>query len=364
MASTITLQSISNFCSTHSDLLPLTGVGGFTSEPFISIANDAMAEIINNVQDWKWNTVEICDLVQTFAPLITSMNKQDYLFAGASAFVLQVSGANPVVSSGAAIDLISNGGVTVAAGVVTVKTLEPHRFAVGNIVNLVGLVFTTGTASKYNAAFTDNGATSSWSVGYTITAVTANSFSFAAATGQNNADGGGAPGFGVANAGTIQLSGMGWMSGATMFQLNNNSSPPNWRQLKAVGNLPKWSRVADPEKVTIVQDYGTGVLKVRFMEIPGGAIWAINMIYQAAAPLLTNMAGTWSPIPDKFNDLIRQAALYRCYRYLNPNSTATQNEYKKLQAAIAKSQGADNAEESNVYLQPEEGLLDGYWPNY
>lgn len=364
MASTITLQSIANFCSTHADLLPLTGVGGYTSEPFISIANDAMAELINDAQEWKWNSVETCDLIATFAPLITSLNKQEYLFAGASAFVLQVSGANPVVSSGAAIDLISNNGVTVSGGVVTVKTLEPHRFAVGNIVNLVGLVFTTGTAANYNSSFTDNGSTSTWSTGYTITAVTAKSFSFAAGTGQNNADVGGAPGFGVANGGTTQLQGMGWLSGAAMMELNNNSSPPNWRHIKAVRSLEKWSRVSDPEMVAVVQDYGTGVLRIRFKQIPGGVIWAVNLIFQAAKPLLTNMAGTWSPVPDRFDDLIRQAALYRCYRYLDRNSKATTENRLLLDKAILKAKGVDQAEESNVYLQPEEGLVDDFWPSY
>lgn len=363
MASTITLQSISNFCSTHADLLPLTGVGGYTSEPFISIANDALGEIINDEQEWKWNSVEICDLVSTFAPLITSLNKQDYLFAGASAFVLQV-GNNSVVSSGAAIDLIGNNGVNVAAGVVTVKTLEPHRFQVGYIVNLLGLFFTTGTAANYNSTYSDNGSVTAWSTGYTITAVTAKSFSFAAVAGQANSDVGGAPGFGVSNGGTIQLQGYGWLSGATMFELNNNSCPPNWRQLKGVRDLPKWSRVSDPEKVAVIQDLGTGVLRVRFHQIPGGVIWAVNLIVQAAKPLLINMAGTWSPVPDKFDALIRQATLYRCYRYLNPNSTATANEFKKLQGSIAQAKGTDQAEESNVYLQPTDGIVDDYWPSY
>ncbi len=364
MASTITLQSISNFCSTHSDLLPLTGVGGFTSEPFISIANDALAEIINDAQEWKWNSVETCDLIATFAPLITSSNKQEYLFAGASAFVLQVSGAQAIVSSGAAIDLASNNGVTVSAGVVTVKTLEPHRFAIGNVVNLLGLIFTTGTASNYNSSYSDNGSITAWGTGYTITAIGTKSFSFAAGTGQNNSDVGGAPGFGVSNGGTIQLQGMGWLSGAGLMELNNPSSPPNWRHIKAVRTLSKQQRVSDPEKVSIAQDYGTGVLRVRFEQIPGGVIWAVNLIYQAAKPLLTNMAGTWSPVPDKYDDLIRQAALYRCYRYLNPNSKATQDAAAKLQAVIAKSKGVDFAEESNVYLQPEQGLVDDFWPSY
>lgn len=355
MPSTITLTNIANFCSTHADLLPLTGVGGYTSEPFLSIANDAMSEIINDAQDWKWNSVELFDATQSFQPFITSMNKQDYLFAGASAFVLSVSGANPVQSSGAAIDLASNNAITVTAGVVTVKTLEAHRFVVGNVVNLTGVIMAPGTAANYNSTFTDNGSTSTWSTGYTIMAVTAKSFSFAAIAGQANADVGGAAG----------LSNFGWLSGVTMMELNNVSSPPNWRQQKAVRNLPKWSRVGNSEEVAMMQDFGTGVLKFRFSYVPGSVIWAVNLIYQMAAPVFTTLTyTTWSPIPDRYNDLIRQAVMYRMYRYLNPNSPATQTELKKFEQILMKAKGNDNAEESNVFLEPMDGLMDGYWPSY
>lgn len=355
MPSTITLQTVSNFCSTHADLLPLTGVGGYTNEPFLTIANDALSEIINDVQDWKWNRNELFDVVSTFQPLITSLNKQDYLFAGASAFTITVSGSNTnVQSSGAAIDLASNNAITVTAGVVTVNTLEPHRFAVGNVVNLTGLKFTTGTASKYNTAFSDNGQQNTWATGYTITAVTSTSFSFAAVTGQNNGDVGGAPG----------ISDFGWLTDCQMMELNNNSSPPNWRQMKAVRNLPKWWRITDPEQVAMVQDLGTGVLRFRFHQTPASVVWAVNFVYQKAAPLLTSLTSTWAPIPDTFGFLIRQAALYRAYRYLNPNSKATQDEYSKFEKDLQKAKGSDDAEESNVYLQTEEGIVDSYWPSY
>lgn len=355
MPSTYTLQAVANFCSTHADLLPLTGVGGYTSEPFLSIANDALSEIINDEQTWKWNSAELFDAILTFQPLITCLNKQDYLFAGASAFVLQVSGASPVTSSGASVDLASNNGVTVTLGVVTVKTLEPHRFLVGNVVNLTGLTFPTGTAANYNSTFTDNGSTSSWATGYTITAVTSKSFSFAAGTGQNNGDIGGAPG----------ISDFGWLAAVHRMELNNNSSPPNWRQMKAVRNLPKWSRVSEPEQVAMVQDYGTGVLRFRFTSIPSGPVWAVNLVYQKSSPTLTTINyATWSPIPDSLGHLIRQAVLYRMYRYLNANSPATVNEYNKFKQVLASSKGSDDAEESNVYVQPEEGLTDGFWPSY
>jgi hypothetical protein len=73
---------------------------------------------------------------------------------------------------------------------------------------------------------------------------------------------------------------------------------------------------------------------------------------------------TWAPIPDNYSDLIRQAVIYRMYRYLNPNSQATVDEKKKFDQVLAKSKGHDCAEESNVYLQPTNGIVDDYWPSY
>lgn len=340
MAITMTLQSVLNFCSTHADLLPLSSVGGFSNEPGLSMCNDAVSEIINTEQDWKFNSVE---LGATSQPLITVANKQDYLFAGASAFVLSVSGTQ---SSGAAIDLTSNSGIAVSVGVVTVTTLETHRFKVGAKVNLLGLTFTTGTASKYNATFSDDGSSSSWSTGFTITAVTDKTFSFAAVTGQNNGDVGGAPG----------INNFGWLSGASQMELNNTTSPPNIKQLKAVRDLPNWSKVSQPEKVAVVQDLQNGIVKVRFSYVPGTTVWAVNLIYQASAPMYTALSQTWSPIPDNYNALVRQAVIYRMYRYLN--SAQTTPEYQKLQLMIAKAQGRDSVEESNVYVVPEESLVD------
>jgi hypothetical protein len=84
-----------------------------------------------------------------------------------------------------------------------------------------------------------------------------------------------------------------------------------------------------------------------------------------SAPLFAELTyTTWAPIPDQFSSLIRQAVLYRMYRYLNPNAPSTQTEYKKFQDELAKAKGHDDAEESNVYLQPTDGIVDDYWPSY
>jgi hypothetical protein len=353
MASTISIQSVLNLCSTHADLLPLSGVGGYTNEPALSLCNDALSEIINDANDWKWNSVE---LISTVQPLITMMNKQSYLFAGASAFVLNTNPTNQAAqaqSSGVSIDLASNNAITVAAGVVTVNTLETHRFKVGYVVNLIGVSALAGNsadATKYNSVFTDDGSTSTWSTGYAITAVTSTSFSFAAVSGMVNGDVLGAPG----------ITNFGWLTSASMLELNNNSSPANQRQLKAVRNVAKWSKVADPEQVAMVQDLGTGVLKFRLYYTPGSTVWAVNLVYQKAAPVLTSLLGTWAPIPDMFGSMIRQALFYRMYRYLS--SPTANAEYQKLQAEIAKAKGRDQAEQSNLFLEPE-SLVD-YGPGW
>lgn len=350
--SNIKLQTTINYATTHTDLLPLTGVGGITDEPGLSICNEAASEIINDENDWKFNSTELCSplgLTQgTGQPLIVYQSKQDYLFAGASAFTMNITpsgGSTGVQSSGASIDLASNNAVTVTAGVVTVNTLEPHRFAVGNTVFLFGLTATTGNAAKYNSTFTDNGNQTAWAGGYVLTAVTAKGFSFAAIAGQNNGDVLGAPG----------ISNLLWLTAGTMMELNNNSSPMNVRQLAAMRNLKSWAKMADPEQVAVMQDLGTGVLLVRMLYTPAAVTWIVNLIYQQKPTLYSSLNQFWG-IPDQYAMLINQAVMYRAYRYIR--STEADNEYKKLQAMIAEAKGADQAEQSNVFLEPLESLVD------
>src|SRR5260221_4068535 len=129
--SNIKLSTTINYATTHTDLLPLTGVGGIADEPGLSICTEAASEIINDENDWKWNSVELCSplgLTQaTGQPLIVYQSKQDYLFAGASAFTMNITppgGSTGVNSSGASIDLAANSAITVSGGIVTVNTLE------------------------------------------------------------------------------------------------------------------------------------------------------------------------------------------------------------------------------------------------
>jgi hypothetical protein len=338
-SSTITLQNTLNFASTHADLLPLANVGGFTNEPGLTICNDAISDLVTDPNDWTWNRVEM-------APLFTCPNKQDQLFAGAMAFTLNGT-AGP--SMGWAIDLAFNNAITVAGGVVTVKTLEAHRLAIGQTVYMNGVIMNTGITANYNSTFTDDGSKSQWNTGWPITAVGPKSFSFAATAGQANSDVGGAPG----------ITNFGYATSATFQELSNNSSPPNKQPCTVYRELPVVSRVANPDSVSVIADLGTGVLKIRFHMVPGSAVWETDIVYQAQPPLYTALSQVWG-IPDSNRSIINQAVLYRMYRYLN--SPTAQAEYEKLQQEIAKQHGNDNASPTDVHIQPEESLMDSsYW---
>lgn len=280
---------------------------------------------------WKFNGRDL-------TPLVTTPGRQTYIFAGASAFTL---GGN---SSGATIGLASKSAITQQGTTVTVETLQPHRFKVGETVYMTG-----STLDAYNSVFTDDGLTSKWSGGWTITSVTPNSFTFEHS--QSGLGASGAPG----------ISDLSWLESATMTELNDTSSPQRIVQLEAVKEIQPWSMLGDPRKVCIHADNGDGTVVIRLWPVPNNTVWAVNLRYQKTPPLKTALNNDWSPFPDHYSAVYRQALLYRMYRYIN--SPRADNEYGKLQQEIAKAKGANDQEASDVHLCPDEGSLgsDYYW---
>jgi hypothetical protein len=70
--STKSVQSIIDFANTIGDLTPvLTGTGGFSREPALTIANDVMTELIAERFNWKWNQKQ-------FPAFVTNSWQQDY----------------------------------------------------------------------------------------------------------------------------------------------------------------------------------------------------------------------------------------------------------------------------------------------
>lgn len=330
---TITLQNIVNLASTFIELLPITGIGGFTNEPALSICNDVLAELLAAPYDWKWNRAEM--------PLfVTSTYKQDYLFAGACAFTLGST------AQGWAIDLTTNSGLTQAGGVVTVKTLETHQFAVGDVVYLTGCTLANGNPSAYNAVLTQTSSSSVWSAGRTITGVTATTFTFAGVTAETS--------------GAAGISDFGWLCNGTQVAMLDTSPLREIRQIETVFELTLTSRsaVTAPEKVCVLQDLGTGVLKLRLREVPAQTPWGLNLVYQKRAPLKTDLTKLWDPIPDNFSYVYRQGFLSHAYRAVN--SSRAEKEDLKFQRQIAKALSQGDNEADDIHVYPEAGLMTGF----
>lgn len=337
MASTITLQTVANYFSTFADLLPLTGIGGYTNEPFLSIANDALSDLISDPSDWKFNRA-------TMPLFVTCPNKQDYKFAGATAFSLGST------SQGWAIALASGSGITVSGGVVTVNTIEAHRFAVGDVIYLNNVVAKGGNsadATKYNSTFTDNGNSSAWSGGYTIATIpTSTSLTFSAASGQNNGDILGAPG----------ITDFAYATSASMVQMVDTSSPQYVQELSIRREMPVSSRINNPSKLAVMADDGSGTLTIRLFLVPGNTTWGATVVYQKQAPVKSALTDTWAPFPDHLSAVYRQAVLYRMRTFLNQPTQEV--EFQKLQAMKRQALGFQETEAVDTSLKPEEPLMD------
>lgn len=328
--SNINLQSVVNFASTHVDLMPLAGVGGYTNEPALSICNDTISSLLIFPYDWKFNRVEM-------PMLVTTPNKQDVQFGGATAFTLGSGG------SGVGIALSSDNAITESGNTVTVNTLEVHRFQVGQTVFMAG-----NDNSAYNSILTDDGTKTAWTNGWTLTAIpTPTSFQFTHTSS------------GLPTSGAPGILDFGWLTGGSLVEMNSTSSPQHVVPIEAVKDLPVWGRVAQPEKVCVLKDNGDGTLKIRFYGVPGNVLWGVNLVYQAKAPVKTALTDDWSPFPDEYSFVFRQALLYRMYRYINdPKQTV---EFQKLDQDIQRALAGGDREQTDVHIAPAEPLMDWSW---
>lgn len=305
--------------------MPIADVGGFSNEPALSLCNDTLQELLAQPFNWKFNS-------KTAPLLVTQMYRQDYLFAGASAFTSE---------GGVGIDLKSNNAITAVGTTITVKCLQPHNFSVGKTVYMTG-----NTVDAYNSVFNQTPAGSSWSGGWVITS-TPDTKTFVFTHGTSGLAASGAPGITDAS----------WLESCTMIDVNATDPLPRPWIVKAVRTLQPSSTTSRPEKVSLVSE-SNGVITVRFANVPGSTVWGVSLVYQAKAPSKTDLTQNWSPFPDEFGFVFRQMFLARCYRYLDHKRA--DNEYLKAQAMVKKALGHDDTEDSDQHVSPETTLMGDY----
>jgi hypothetical protein len=330
--STVTVNQVIQYAQQHTALMPLTGVGGVANEPALSIANDTLSELLAEAFPWKFNRAEM-------PVFVTTPFKQDYKVSGACAFT--------ITGGGVAIDLTTNNGITQSISTVTVKLLESCQnvFNVGDTIYLAGV-----TQTAIAAVFTPGqgvATSSGWSNGFTITSIATNylSFTFTYAPAISTD---GAPG----------ITDFGWMESATMIQTGNTSVNPTVWYLQAVRNLEPASMVAIPDRISVIQDLGTGILRIRLRYLPSSQPLTISVVYQKKPTLIASTGATWAPFPDNLIFCVRQMFVAMAYRFAESPKEA--EEYQKAIAMAVKASGADDREASEEYITPDQSLLRGF----
>lgn len=343
MPSTVTVQTVVNLASTHIELLPISGVGGYTNEPALSLANDTLQTILSETYelpggevlalDFKWNRAEM-------NMFVTCPNRQDYLFAGATFFSLGGNGC------GAGIDLASNNALTIVSTTVTIKLLETYNGAVGDVCYILG------TGSNYDSVFTQNGGNNAGFSGntYTITNITGLTVT---ATLTGTASG---------TSGSPGITDFGWLAGGTILGIQNGGPILPTRHVEAVRDIQPYGFANTPQKFCAWETSTAGVLKIRFYPVVGTTVWGVQAVYQKKAPLLSSLSSTWTPIPDQFGYVYRQGFLARAYRYVD--SRRADAEEMKFVSALRRALGADQNEDSDIRLYPEDGLLTSDWNSW
>jgi hypothetical protein len=330
--STVTIQNVVNYAIQHTELMPLTGVGGFSNEPALSIANDTLSMLLAQPFPWKFNRKEM-------PVFVTAPFKQDYRVSGACAFT--------TTAGGLGIDLTTNNGITQSGSTVTVKLLESCL----NILNAGDTVYLAGvTQTAIKAVFTpgQGSATSSaWSNGFTIATIATDGLSFTFTYAPV-----------ISTDGAPGITDFGWFESATMIQTGNTSVVPQVWYVQAVRNLEVASQCAIPDRIALIEDLGTGILRIRLRYLPSSQPYTISPVYQKKPPLLASLASTWSPFPDSLIYCVRQMFLAQAYRFAE--SPKADIEFQKAVSLATTASGADDREESEEYITPDQSLMRGF----
>lgn len=323
MPSTITVNEVQLVASMHSKLQPLLSVAQITGQPTVDIANDVLQEIIMS-SNWKWNRNEM-------TMFVTQQYKQDYLFAGASAFVIpNSSNAFPPNCGGVGIDLASNSAITESGNTVTVNCLETVPFLIGQTA------YINGTGSAYDSNYTlTNGA---FSGGWPITAVSGKTFQFTHTSS------------GLAASGAPGINNFGWLESGTTLDVQSTALPQLIRPAMVVRTLDPYSAPDIPNRFAVMQDFQTGVLRIRCYPLPGNYIVGVVLAYQGKVGLIKAVTDTWAPIPDEVAVLYRQGFLANAFRFIDKASY--QAEYQRFQFLLQKAKAEQDFEQSEQGVSP------------
>lgn len=115
---------------------------------------------------------------------------------------------------------------------------------------------------------------------------------------------------------SIALADYGWLEKATLINPTPPANtPPNF-EVEVFEILSKDGQQNRPQKIAVLLDDGAGNITFRLFPVPD-QVYTVDLAYQKAPILATDLTGTWAPIPDKFAFLYEQGMIARAQMMYN-----------------------------------------------
>lgn len=271
MPSTLTPQYVIDVVMTAKGMKPLVGVGGIANQPGLSICNQVNQQLLSAPYAWRFNKNAI--------PVFTTIAyQQDYIVSGCNIvrkgrYALHVNAQNSTNGAG-----LTEAATTVTA---TFNDFAPNGFPAGQ-GPVVGdsIVVAGAKQSGYNIAATVTAVPTATSLQYT-------------AVGGLTADGG----QGIGN--------INWMEHVTLSDFQSSATVIPVHDAEIAASLPMESIIQPPMKWAYqVDNTFTGSSlnivcpTMRAWPVPSSQIWGVYLFFQAKAPQILSLSGTWAPWPD------------------------------------------------------------------
>jgi hypothetical protein len=218
--------------------------------------------------------------------------------------------------------------VSVTGGIVTITTA--NTFAAGNLLIPSGittatflngqlLILLSATSTQITAAVSTTTYASAIDTG-TLTNATTQDYTIAAPTFSH-----------IEHASVLDVT----------------RTPPNWVELKVQNNLALDSRNARPTFVGPHVEDGQGNVTFRVMPSPNG-VYPVSVHVQLAAPLITSINQTWSPMPDFMQYIYSWGFLALIWAFADDVRFPIANS-KFTAGLLARAEGL-TLEERNIFL--------------
>jgi len=326
MASTITLQSIVNYLKTYAELKPVSDAGGFTEDPFLTLANEIMQKFLAQGMNWKFNrgNAQPRLTVPLQQDYVTSITNLSWLEQGWRIDINNSTIPKPIFGMEAVRDLAQT-------------SYQANPFNMSWIPNTLALMGTWQALTAYGCGYgtTPNPSSpiqqfidANGNILYINSSVLNLSFT-SPGIGQTGLVLPGAPPYGT--------------SGAVQPVLPASSAAG----ATVVDGTVTWT-VADPAGVAI-----------RIVPIPSisGLTWLVAPIYQKKPPILTSLQDFIDPVPDEYGYLFRQGCLAKCKEHAGlRNATESYSQWEEALMIALRSADRER-EEASFY--PTQGLTGG-----